>query len=409
MPSPAAHQQLVQARRALVRRRVRRVSTALSLLLGASASHAAAQDATIASLHARHVLQGNVRAADESRLVGARIELLAVAGRLLSPQTATITNHEGVFRFEDVDDGIARMAIRRLGFRPETLSVEMPQVDGGAIVVLLERVAQPLAPVLVREARVNGALPNAFERRRSSGFGHFITRADIEKQNPQRTMDLLRSVPGLTVGGSDGSRSVRFRSTGGRSGCDVSFFLNGVPVASLDLDALSPRGIESVEIYSGAATVPAALRSALAPGGCGAIAIWSRMGDAPIEYADEDDGFGADSLARRVATGWAYTADQVEMPASPLPGMGPVPGYPDGLRKAGVSGRVVAEFVVDEQGRVDPGSVGIVSSTNAELAAAVRASVSRARFSPAYTKGHVVRQVVQLPVVFEPPGAGLPR
>lgn len=357
---------------------------------------------------ARGVVVGSVRAADESRLMGARVALAAGGGRAGADSATAITGGDGAFRFEAVPDGTARLVIRRLGFRPETLSVDVPQLEGGPIVVLLERVAQPLAPVLVRGATA-GPLPSAFERRRSSGFGHYITRADIEHRNPMRTTDLLRSIPGVTMGGPDGARSPHFRAAGGSS-CEPSYYLNGAPVsAAIDLDAMSVQSIEALEVYSGAATVPAALRSAAAPGGCGAIAIWSRMADAAVAYEDEADGFGADSLARRVATGWAYTADQVELPASPLPGMGPNPGYPDALRKAGISGRVVAEFVVDEQGRVDASSINIVSSTHPLLSAAVRASVGRARFAPAYSKGHVVRQVVHLPVVFEPDVASVPR
>lgn len=349
----------------------------------------------------RGVVAGTVRAADEARLAGARVELVANAAGPSGDEGVAVTEGDGAFRFEGVPDGTARLVVRRLGFRPETLSVAVPQADGGGVVVTLRRVAQPLAAVVVRE-RAAGPLPNGFERRRASGFGHYITRADIARRNPLRTTDLLRDIAGVTISAG----GPRFRAAGGSGACAPSYFFNGSPAATaIDLDAILPDNLESLEVYSGAATVPAALRSALAPGGCGAIVVWTRTGDAPVEYADESNSLGADSLARRVEAGWAYTADQVDLQANPLPGQGAAPEYPDALRKERVAGRVLAEFVVDEQGRVDPTSVNIVSSTHPLLSAAVRAAVERARFAPAYAKGRVVRQVVQLPVVFEPTAA----
>lgn len=382
--------------------RVARIACAVTTLVAL----AAARPARVAAqgTPTRGVLEGSVRASDASRLSGARVELLPDTTRRSADRAGAITGRDGVFRLDDVPAGRVGIVVRRLGFRPETLTVRVPQGNPDSVVVTLKPVAQPLAPVLVTERTTAGPLPSAFERRRTSGFGHYITRADIERQKPQRTTDLLRSIPGVTLNGIDGSHSLRFRSTGGSS-CEPSFYMNGAPVSgALDLDAMNPQMIESLEVYSGAATVPAALRSAIAPGGCGAVAIWSRMGDsAPVE--DDADGSAADSLALRVAQGWAYTADQVELPANPLPGMGAAPAYPDNLRKAGIGGRVLVEFIVDEQGKVDPESVNIVSSTHPLLSAAVRSAVVHARFAPAYTKGHVVRQVVQQPVVFDPKGA----
>lgn len=354
-----------------------------------------------------HAVSGRVRAPDESDLFGAHVSLTS-AGSPTATRMDGLTDAAGAFRFDHVPTGAAQLVVRRLGFRPESLTVEVPQLAGGAVVVQLERVAAPLAPVLVRATPRARPLPSAFERRRAAGLGHFVTRADIERRNPRRTSDLFRSIPGVSLGsGPSGSLAPRFRSTGRVGQCDPLYWLDGTPLAttSFDLDAISPQSIEAVEIYSGNATVPPALRATMAAGGCGVIAIWTRHG----EYAGDDvaEGVGADSLGAMVARGWAFTADQVELAAAPLPGFAPAPAYPDSLRDARVSGRVVAEFIVDAQGRVDPETVGIVSSTHPLFAAAVRAAVGDARFSPAYREGRVVRQVVHLPVVFEPGAVGI--
>jgi protein TonB len=56
--------------------------------------------------------------------------------------------------------------------------------------------------------------------------------------------------------------------------------------------------------------------------------------------------------------------------------------YPPALRQAGVEGSAMVQFVVDTNGRVDPQSVTVVSTTNALFATAAIEVIKRARFSP---------------------------
>jgi protein TonB len=94
-----------------------------------------------------------------------------------------------------------------------------------------------------------------------------------------------------------------------------------------------------------------------------------------------------------------FLADQVEKQASIVPGS-PSPRYPEPLRGAGVEGQVIAEFVVDEQGRAQLGSVRFVRSDNALFEDAVRVALGRMRFIPAEVAGRKVKQLVQMPFVF---------
>jgi protein TonB len=72
--------------------------------------------------------------------------------------------------------------------------------------------------------------------------------------------------------------------------------------------------------------------------------------------------------------------------------------YPDQLRDAGVTGETVLQFVIDENGRVEAGSVEIVSSSDDAFAAAARRIVSSMRFTPARSGGRTVRVTTTLPV-----------
>jgi protein TonB len=67
---------------------------------------------------------------------------------------------------------------------------------------------------------------------------------------------------------------------------------------------------------------------------------------------------------------------------------------------AGVEGKVVAQFVVDDQGRVEERTIKLVRSDNPLFDEAVRSSLSRMRFAPAEIGGRKVRQLVEMPFVF---------
>jgi protein TonB len=125
--------------------------------------------------------------------------------------------------------------------------------------------------------------------------------------------------------------------------------------------------------------------------------IVSRPGDfsaAPIIVGPTG---GGESGARPADT--QYRADQVEKQVAVVPG-GVSPRYPEALRSSGVEGRVIAEFVVDEQGRAQEGSVRFVRSDNPLFEDAVRVALGRMRFVPAEVGGRKVKQLVQMPFVF---------
>lgn len=93
---------------------------------------------------------------------------------------------------------------------------------------------------------------------------------------------------------------------------------------------------------------------------------------------------------------------QVEQPAVHVSGLRIV--YPAELRAAGTSGQVIAQFVVDTAGRVEPSSFKVIESSHETFTAAVRAAIPDAVFQPAETGGRKVRQLVQQPFVFRVPG-----
>lgn len=90
---------------------------------------------------------------------------------------------------------------------------------------------------------------------------------------------------------------------------------------------------------------------------------------------------------------------QVERQVAQLPGRGS-PTYPSLLQSQGVSGRVVAPFVVDTAGRIEAASFEVLESSHELFSAAVRRALPDMRFTPAEVGGRKVRQLVQQPFVF---------
>jgi protein TonB len=95
----------------------------------------------------------------------------------------------------------------------------------------------------------------------------------------------------------------------------------------------------------------------------------------------------------------AYSDFQVERVVQPISGTN-IP-YPEGMRSAGTEGKVTAEFVVNENGRVEVSTFKVLDSTNDFFTRAVKDALGRMRFRPAQIGKTNVSQVVQQAFVFQ--------
>jgi protein TonB len=71
------------------------------------------------------------------------------------------------------------------------------------------------------------------------------------------------------------------------------------------------------------------------------------------------------------------------------------PAYPTHLRKAGVEGLVIAQFVVDERGAAMMSTFKVVESDDIAFTESVKRAVNVMKFEPAEVGGRKVRQLVQ--------------
>jgi TonB family protein len=336
---------------------------------------------------------GSVVSTDGERVVGAQVRLLGAGDH------AAISDDDGRFEFFFLGDSADRaLVVRRIGFRPETLSVRVPQAAAKQIEVRLVRAVQLLATVVVEgdapDARSISA--QVHERQKRSANGYFLFREDIEKMQIIRSSEVLRRLPGVHVtAGGIGHADVRLRA----NACAPLFWMDGTPLvgAPFDIDELSPNTIEAIEVYSSAATVPVEFRGPIRAQGCGSIVIWTREGERRPRRAR----IGADSIARLVDAARVFLPQEVDSEARLLDM--PQPQYPDSLFRTKAPGTVVAEFIVDANGKIVSESIGLVTSSHVLFGNAVRLALPEATFRAAVRRGHPVAQVMQIPFTFKPP------
>lgn len=183
------------------------------------------------------------------------------------------TDAEGRYRLEALPAGTQLLDLRRVGYLPRRLSVDLRPGPNSAPDVHLVRV------VALDSIRVLGQRPRYREfesRARPAAFGHFLREEDIARQHPLLTSDLLRQMPGFVV--SRGRRTsdldVKVLSSRGETSlhpkpCFANIIIDGVP--HQEINWIDPGSIGAMEIYPGPAGAPVQYHSA-----CGTIIIWTK-------------------------------------------------------------------------------------------------------------------------------------
>lgn len=326
------------------------------------------------------------------------VGIIGAEVRLTGGNRSALSDEHGSFRLDAMPAPGIVLVVRRLGYRPATYT--LPPV-GKAIEIRLSVAQQLLDPVVVRaeRERFTGRLAGYYERLERRTHGQFITRADLDRERPTQLTDMLQRNPGIRITrGRPGAQSVRMR---GRD-CRPLVWLDGAPMSAgdVDLDSFSPGSLEGIEMYLGGSSAPARYQAARGQSECGTILLWSRGPD--TEPHRNARGVTPEELEQLIASLSIYTSDQVEVPAMlDNAGEWEIP-YPAPLRASGMSGTVIAEFVVDTLGQIEAANFGIVSSSHPLFSDAVRAAARDAHFRPALRQGQRVRQLVRQPVEFHP-------
>jgi len=222
-------------------------------------------------------------------IVGARLVLLDSTGTALA---VTVTSTDGEFRFKLPRTGKYRLLVSRIGYPSiDTKRFSFDSAFTARVSLILASTPLTLDTVTVVangvETRLQYLADAGFYRRRQIGFGHFLTRADIDKRDPLIMSDLLHDMPGVRVtctGARHCDVTMRAATTMFfRGKCQPSVVLDGVLLRAggvgnrgdlaLD-DLINPFNVEALEVYPGPEGVPVQYSGYLSP--CGAIIVWSR-------------------------------------------------------------------------------------------------------------------------------------
>lgn len=107
---------------------------------------------------------------------------------------------------------------------------------------------------------------------------------------------------------------------------------------------------------------------------------------------------GTGPVLDNIVTSETFTVDQVDDPVQRTGGPNPV--YPEVMRSVGIDGTVRLRFVVGTNGRVESGSIQVVSSTNKAFESAAIKTIRESIFKPAKMRGQAVRQLVEQNIRF---------
>jgi TonB family protein len=125
----------------------------------------------------------------------------------------------------------------------------------------------------------------------------------------------------------------------------------------------------------------------------------SQAGSKSSSDGDVEAGRGSKGGLGSGSSGRAYSESQVDRAVQVT--RAAAPRYPDALKSVNVQGEVIMRYIVDARGRVEPGSIQVISATHKLFAEAVRVALLNSRFRPAEAGGQAVRQLVEQPFVFK--------
>lgn len=235
------------------------------LLLSAVAWSASAQ--SVGSIY------GTIKDSAGTPIPGVEVVLLQRRGYVYSDSL-------GVFRLVAVPAGHRELHFRRLGFAPKSMDANIPEDETLHLAVVLEASVTVLEGMTIEEMTRRRQMLTDFYDRMSRGFGHFVTRDQIERRNPMNLSDMMRMIPGariMPVRGTSQS-TLRFnRAQMGNRDCPPQYWVDGVKTWNLNIDDIVPQDVEGIEVYSGASTVPPQYNTKEGTTICGVVLIWTRI------------------------------------------------------------------------------------------------------------------------------------
>ena len=190
-----------------------------------------------------------------------------------------ITNDSGRFHVGQMPIGARGVFVRRLGFAPQRVPIRASAsgtID--SVDVVLAVVAHPLEAVVAQDPHdsLSRKVLADFWERRARGFGKFVTRDESERKGATRFVDVVRSVPSVSIMNYRGHQEIRFRGAAiGSTNCPPQYWIDGIPLERGLADEIFPDNVEAIELYASPATTPPQFSTRNPT--CGTVVVWSRL------------------------------------------------------------------------------------------------------------------------------------
>lgn len=194
------------------------------------------------------------------------------------------SDSSGKARLEGLRPGNIEIRVRRVGFKQSELLARVANgnndftiyVDNTAVVLDEMRV--------VGDRPVVGRLEEFDMRMKRREASAYITAEQIDKRDPVRLSQMLRTVPGVRI--SEGLSGTIAISTRGKNptaaslhDCVMRVMIDGViQPQDASIDQIVPKAAYGIEVFSGPAAIPLKYQGTRSDQWCGLIAIWTRSG-----------------------------------------------------------------------------------------------------------------------------------
>jgi hypothetical protein len=190
-----------------------------------------------------------------------------------------VTDAGGRFFYASPRAGRIAFVLRRLGYLPGSLMVDVNQADTARVTFAMTIAPQTLETVAVRDT-ISSVSPflSGFDRRMRThaGSATYITRAEIDKAHASRVTDVLRRTTSIALEDSGDVVIALARRSGKMFKCPMQIGVDGELRFGLQLNALVAEDIHGIEVYPGPATIPSEFGGMRGNLRCGLIMIWTR-------------------------------------------------------------------------------------------------------------------------------------
>ncbi len=180
---------------------------------------------------------------------------------IIGGSNSATTDSTGAFTLAGQPTGTHALVVRRLGYMPVELAVNLTPLRKNEVAVQLQQYVPVLASVIIDGSRAAALERIGFTQRKARGTGRYIERAAIESRSAYRLSNLLENLPGLRRPGD------------GFGGTCTTYFVDGVQWrGGTPEDFIMPDEIEAIEVYSRGFT-PGEFQTL---DRCATVAVWTR-------------------------------------------------------------------------------------------------------------------------------------